>query len=76
MGGGRTDCLFCPLVLRSNEKRWCGANDAARRQRRDGVAEAASVMMSSSKSECCSLHAFAAMGHERCRGSKATLNLA
>ena len=33
MGGGRTDCLFCPLVLRSDEKRWCGANDAAQRWR-------------------------------------------
>ena len=71
MGRRTHRLLFCPLVLRSNEMWWCGANSAARRQRRDGVAEAASgkqvsVAVTTASQRC----------QERSQGHQARLELA
>ena len=71
--GGRTHrLLFCPLVLRSNEI-WCAVRTVARRQH---AATASAPTASVSYSECCSLHAFAAMGHERLQGLEAIVKTA
>ena len=64
--------LFCPLVLRSNEI-WCAVRTVARRQH---AATASAPTASVSYSECCSLHAFAAMGHERLQGLEAIVKTA